>query len=195
MLPSPRMGVTAHFFAFDPRVQATPPTIDRWVSEGALDSELEVTPPTPWLRAILTPLGDNKRWYDNLAGDFAWLCVRKHVAPELRVELDAWLSHLFWDADGEGCPCGRAPTAVAEHEVVYDHALLEHILSLERPLDLVEPALALEFDGDPPKTERLHRPWIYDFGCFRDLVLAHQRIFKRATKAGRGWSLLRWVWH
>lgn len=85
-LPSAGMGVTAHFFAFDPRVYTTPPTMDRW---------------------------------------------------------------LEWD----------------------------------------------ELDGDPPKAERLHRPWIYDFDCFRELALEHQRVLARAMKAGRGWSLLRWVWY
>lgn len=190
------MGVTAHFFAFDPRVYTTPPTMERWLEWGELDREMQVLgKATAWLREIPTPLGDNKRWYDNLAGDFAWTCARKHVAPEIRVDLDAWLSHLFWDADVEGCPCGRHPTEAAEHEVVFDHALVQHILSLERPLDPVEPALALEFDGDPPKTERLHRPWIYDYDGFRELALEHQRIFRRATKAGPGWSLLCWVWY
>ena len=24
---------------------------------------------------VPTPLGDNKRWYDNLAGDFAWTAI------------------------------------------------------------------------------------------------------------------------
>lgn len=190
------MGVTAHFFAFDPRVYATPPTIDRWVERGELDQELEVVDEAKaWLKEIHSPLGDNKRWYDNLAGDFAWTCARKHVAPEGRAELDAWLSHLFWEAgDDDGCPCGRGPIVVAEHEEIYDHALLEHVLSLERSLLPVEAALAVEFDGAPPKTERLHRPWIYDYDGFCELVFEWQRVFERASKAGPGWSLLRWVW-
>jgi len=190
------MGVTAHFFAFDPRAYTTPPTIERWVEWGDLDRELEVMDEAnARLVAIPSLLGDNKRWYDNLAGDFAWTCARKHVAPKARAELDTWLSHLFWDAGDEGCSCGHGPTAVAEHEVVYDHALLEHILSLERSLLPVEAALPLEFDGDPPKTERLHRPWIYDYECFCELVFEWQRGFERAMKAGPGWSLLRWVWY
>lgn len=190
------MGVTAYFFAFDPRAYTTAPTIDRWVEWGELDRELEVaSEASARLKAIPTVLGDNQRWYDNLAGDFAWTCARKHVAPEVRAELDVWLSHLFWDAGDEGCGCGREPTAVAEHEVVYDHALLEHILSLERSLLPVEAALSLEFDGDPPKTERLHRPWIYDYDGFCELALEWQRSFERASKAGPGWSLLRWVWY
>ena len=190
------MGVTAYFFAFDPRAYTTPPTIERWVEEGELDRELEVVGKAhAWLKPISSPLGDNKRWYDNLAGDFAWTCARKHVAPKARAELDAWLSHLFWDTNDAGCPCGRAPLGVAEHEVVYDSVLLEHILSLERPLEPVEPALAIEFDGAPPKTERLHQPWIYDIEGFCWLVLEHQRIFERAKQADPGWSLLRWVWY
>ena len=191
------MGVTAHFFAFDPRVQITPPTIDRWVEQGALDRELEVAAEArAWLKPISTPLGDNKRWYDNLAGDFAWTRAREHVAPELRADLDAWLSHLFWDApEGHACPCGREPTMTADHELVFDAPLLEHLLALERPLEPVRLPLSLEFDGDPPKSPRLDRPWIYDFDGFSELVLEHQRIFTRALAAGPGWSLFRWVWY
>lgn len=190
------MGVTAHFFAFDPRVQATLPTIDGWVESGAIDRELEVTAEArAWLKAIETPLGDNKRWYDNLAGDFAWARAREHVDPGLRVELDAWLSHLFWDApEGHACACGREPTGVADHEVVFDAALLEHLVSLERPLEPVRDGLSIEFDGDPPKSPRLEQPWIYDFDGFEWLVGEHQRVFTRALEAGPGWSLLRWVW-
>jgi hypothetical protein len=189
------MGVTAHFFAFDPRVQTTPPTIDRWVESGAIDRELEVTAEArAWLRSIDTPLGDNKRWYDNLAGDFAWTRAREHVEPALRADLDAWLSHLFWEApEGHACPCGHEPTVVADYEVVFDAALLEHLLSLARPLDPVYEGLSLEFDGDPPKSPRFERPWIYDFDGFCELVLEHQRVFTRARRAGPGWSLLRWV--
>lgn len=59
------MGITAYFFAFDPRVYATPPTIDRWVERGELDRELEVVDEAKaWLKEIHLPLGDNKRWYD-----------------------------------------------------------------------------------------------------------------------------------
>jgi len=51
---------------------------------------------------------------------------------------------------------------VADNEVVQDAAQIEHILSLERPLYVVEPALASEFGGDPPKSPRLDRPWIWE---------------------------------
>ena len=190
------MGVTAHFFAFDPRRYTTPPSIDRWVEWGELDRELSIVgEASAWLKEIDTPLGNNKRWYDNLAGDFAWARARRHVAPEVRAELDAWLSHLFWDTDEEGCRCGREPVAVADCEVVYDAALLDHVLSLERPLAPVEAALAVELDGDPPKSPRLDRPWIYDFDGFCELASEWQRIFTRARKAGPEWSLLRWVWY
>jgi hypothetical protein len=201
------MGVTAHFFAFDPRVYTTPPTIDRWLQWEELDRELQVLgKANAWLKPLPSPLGDNKRWYDNLAGDFAWTCARKHVPPEPRAEIDRWLSHLFWQTDDDadiaadtantaGCPCKRHPTPVADQEVVYDHALLEHISSLECSLLAVEPALAIEFDGDPPKTERLHRPWIYDFDCFCELAFEWQSLFERARKAGPGWSLFRWIWY
>ncbi|HEY0138611.1 MAG TPA: hypothetical protein VGB85_31220 [Nannocystis sp.] len=189
------MGITAHFFAFDPRVCTTPPTIDQLVKSGAVDHELQVLGEAArWLKEIASPLGDNKRWYDNLAGDFAWSCAREHVAPEDRSPLDHWFSHLFWHGAADGrCPCGREPAVVAENEEVYDSALLEHILSLERPLWVVEPALAIEFNGDPPKTERLDRPWIYDFDNFCDLALMWQHLIRRATKAGPGWSLLQWL--
>lgn len=71
------MGVTAYFFAFDPRVYATPPTIDRWVERGELDRELEVVDEAKaWLKEIHSPLGDNKRWYDNLAAGAASVLIR-----------------------------------------------------------------------------------------------------------------------
>lgn len=116
------------------------------------------------------------------------------MEPESRVQIDTWLSHLFWDAGVEGCSCGRRPSSIAEHEVVYDHALLEHILSLECSLLPVEAALSIEFDGIPPKTERIHQPWIYDYEGFCELAFEWHRSFERARKAGPGWSLLRWVW-
>jgi hypothetical protein len=193
---APPMGVTAHFFAYDPRVYTTPPTIARWIAGQELDRELQVLgEANAWLKALPSPLGANKRWDDNLAGDFAWTCARKHVPPEPRAEIDRWLSHLFWDAGSEGCSCARFPTEVAEQELVYEHALLEHIFSLECSLLPVEPALSIEFDGDPPKTERLHQPWIYDFDGLCWLAFEWQSLFERARKAGPGWSLLRWVWY
>lgn len=192
------MGVTAHFFAFDPRAYPTPPTIETLRERGDLDDELSVLPSAaPRLRELTSILGSNKRWNDNLAGDYAWSCARQHVPAELRTALDHWLSHLFWDAGaaGDACPCERGPTVVADHEVIYDRALLEHILSLACPLDPLEAALAVEFDGEPPRTERLPQTWIYDFDGFTWLVREWQRPFERALAAGPGWSLLRWVWH
>lgn len=189
------MGVTAHFFAFDPGAYAAPPTLDRLVAAGHLDRELEVVgAASRSLRAIATPLGDNKRWADNLAGDFAWDRVRRHIEPGARGELDAWLSHLFWDAEDDGCRCGRGPVSVADDEVIYDADLVDHVLTLERPLDALRSPLAAEFAGDPPPSPRLHRPWIYDFDGFCGLVDAWQRIFERTRRAGPGWCLLRWVW-
>lgn len=189
------MGVTAHFFAFDPRRYSAPPTIDRWVEAGELDRELQVVGEArAWLEEIETPLGNNKRWSDNLAGDFAWTRAREHVAPDERAGLDVWLSHLFWDGGDAGCPCRRAPTVVADDEVIYDHALLEHIVSLARPLLPVEAGLALEFAGDPPKSPRWDRPWIYEFDGFCELVGTWQQLLQQALRAGPGWSLLRWVW-
>ncbi|MEZ4453194.1 MAG: hypothetical protein R3B09_27275 [Nannocystaceae bacterium] len=148
-----------------------------------------------WLRSIATPLGDNQRWYDNLAGDFAWSCARRHVDPALRRPLDAWFGHLFWDAEDEGCNCGREPRSVGDDAHVLDDALLHHLLDLEAPLDPIADALTYEFGGDPPRTERLHRPWIYDPDGFVGLVDEHQRIITQARRAGPGWSLLRWVWY
>lgn len=192
------MGVTAYFFAFDPRAYPTPPTIETLRERGDLDDELSVLPnAASRLQELTSILGSNKRWNDNLAGDYAWFCARKHVPADLRTALDHWLSHLFWDAGdvGDACPCAREPTVVADHEVVYDRALLEHILSLACPLDPLQAALAVEFDGEPPKTERLPQTWIYDFDGFTWLVSEWQRLFERALAAGPGWSLLRWVWH
>lgn len=190
------MGVTAHFFAFDPRAAAAPTTIDGWRAAGALDDELDVSVDAHrWLRAIDSRLGDNKRWSDNLAGDFAWSRARQHVAPELRAELDAWFSHLFWDAQGHGCDCGRGPLVVGDAEIVYDAALLRHILGLARPLETIASALAHEFDGNPPRTERLDRPWIYDFDGFCDLVGEWQRLLAAPLAMGDGWSLFGWIWY
>jgi len=193
------MGVTTHFFAFDPSVCTTAPTIERWVEQGALDAELEVADQArSWLKPIRSPqLGDNKRWYDNLAGDFAWTRAREQVPAEARAEIDRWLSHLFWDAGEHGCACARGPIQVGEdpNEVVYDRALLDHIAALECSLLPVEAALAFEFAGEPPRTEGLHGSWIYEFDGFCALVFAWQEVFERARKAGAGWSLLRWVWY
>ncbi|HTE54829.1 MAG TPA: hypothetical protein VK698_28440 [Kofleriaceae bacterium] len=188
------MGVTVHFYAFDPRVHTAGTTIERLVADGALDHELNVLGSDRGLTAIESRLGDNKRWNDNLAGDHAWDRAREHVEPVARAGLDAWFSHLFWDRTGQGCPCGREPVIVAEGEVIFDDALIGHILSLGCPLAPVEPALAAEFEGDPPRTERLDRPWIYDFDLFSNLVAEHQQVFTDARKAGPGWHLLRWVW-
>jgi hypothetical protein len=188
------MGVTAHFFAFDPRRCTAAPGIDRWIECGALDRELQVVGDArAWLKEILSPLGDNKRWYDNLAGNFAWSRARAHVDPAERAALDVWLSHLFWDAGDAGCPCGRTPTSVGEHEVVYDHPLLEHIVALARPLWPVEAGLEYEFAGDPPRSQRFDRPWIYDHDGFTELVLTWHQLMKHALRAGPGWSLLQWV--
>lgn len=191
------MGVTVHFFAFDPKVLPEPPTMDRLLAWEALDREMVVADGARgWLREYGTVLGDNKKWYGNLCGDFAWSCARDHVAPDARAEIDRWLSHLFWDADGTGCPCGRAPTPVAPHEVIYDAALMAHILSLECSLLPLEQALPIEFDGDPPASPRLHRDtWIYDFDGFCWLVWQWQELFERVQQQRPGWSLLRWVWY
>lgn len=190
------MGVTAHFFAYDPRAYPEAPSIDALIALGDLDRELLVTADAgARLCEVQTPLGDNKQWNNNLAGDFAWACARKHVDAAARAPIDRWLSHLFWDTEGEGCPCGREPLVVADSEAVYDDALLEHIVSLECPLEAARSALSIEFDGDPPKTARLERPWIYDFDEFQALALAWHRIFVRARTAGPGWCLLRWIWY
>ena len=163
---------------------------------GAIDQELEVKDvAVAALKEVPTWLGDNKRWYDNLAGDFAWARARAHVGDQSRAEIDRWLSHLFWDGEGQGCSCGREPIVVAEHEVIFDRALLDHIVSLECSLLPAAPALSFEFDGDPPKTERFHNAWIYEFDGFEALISEWQRIFKHAIKAGPEWSLLRWVWY
>ena len=191
-----RVGVTAHFFAYDPRAYPKHPTIDELTALGDLDGELEVAPDAgARLREVPTPLGDNKQWSNSLAGDFAWACARKHVEAAARAPIDRWLSHLFWDTATEGCPCGRLPLTVDDCQVVYEPALLEHILSLECALEAARSALSIEFDGDPPKTPRFERPWIYDFDEFQELALEWHRIFLRARTAGPGWCLLRWIWY
>jgi hypothetical protein len=190
------MGVTAHFFAFDPCVYTVPPTMDRWLEWGELDREMEIVGKAKaWLRELPSPLGDNKRWYDNLAGEFAWTCARRHVDEPARAALDRWFSHLFWESAEHGCSCARQPETVAEDQVIYDRALIDHILSLAHPLEVLEPALAAEFQGDPPKTEPLHESWIYEMDGFASLVDRWQALFRAAAKAGPGWSLFRWVWY
>lgn len=189
------MGVTAHFFAFDPGAYAVPPTIDGLVERGDLDHELSVTrAAAARLKEIDSWLGDNKRWYDNLDGDFAWARARQHVEEAPRAAIDRWLSHLFWHDDDAGCTCGREPAGVAESMVVYDRALLEHVTSLACSLEPVRAALATEF-GDPPRTGGLDRPWIYEFDGFCGLVLEWQQVFERALHAGPDRGLLRWVWY
>jgi hypothetical protein len=187
------MGVTAHFFAFDPRIHGAAPTTERWLAQGVLDEYLHVI--GTGVAPIATWLGDNKRWSDNLAGDFAWTRARGHVPEASRQALDRWLSHLFWEGESPGCPCARTPQAVADCEVVFDHALLAHTAALACPLEPAAAALALEFDGEPPRSEHFDSPWIYDFEGFCALVSEWQRITTVALAAGPDWSLLRWVWY
>ncbi len=197
------MGVTAHFFAFDPERCPGVPTMDRLLEWGALDEAMEVQGPAKaWLVEVPSPLGDNKKWYANLAGDHAWSVARGHVDADVRGTIDRWLSHLFWCAgEGEeasvedsGCLCGESPVVVAEDELVYDAALIEHILGLECSLAPAEAALACSFGGDQPRNPRFDRPWIYDYDGFCWLVWAWQETLERARQSGAGWSLLRWVW-
>ena len=50
------MGVTAHFFAFDPRVYTTPPTVARLVESGHVDPELRVLgEANAWLKVRVEP--------------------------------------------------------------------------------------------------------------------------------------------
>lgn len=195
---APGMGVTAHFFAFDPARTPGVPTMERLLEWGALDQEMVVQEAArPWLEEIGSVLGDNQKWTANLAGEFAWCCARKHVAPAERAAIDRWLSHLFWEApDGEGCTCGRGPAPVGDAQVVYDAALITHILSLECSLLPLQDALPREFDGDPPPTPRLHErhAWIYDHDGFCTLVWQWQDHLERVHRRRPSWSLLRWVW-
>jgi hypothetical protein len=187
------VGVTVHFFAFDPAAYAVPPTIDGLVARGDVDRALCVAPAAAArLTEIDSRLGDNKRWYDNIDGDDAWSSARAHVDERARVALDHWLSHLFWDGGEDGCPCGRAPVGVAGGEVVYDRALVEHIVSLACALAPVEAALAL--GGDPSETEAPDRSWIYGFDGFCYMVHEWQRVFEETLRAGPERGLLRWVW-
>lgn len=191
------MGVTAHFFAFDPAAYSAPPTIDALRERGDIDDALVVARAArERLLSLDSALGDNKKWNANLCGDFAWSRGRRHVAADLRAELDAWFSHLFWEAEGaDGCPCGDHPKVVADDEVIFDRRLIEHILGLERSLEPVAPALAREFVGDPPASPRLHRhDWIYDYEGFSWLVDAWMRPLRQAHGRSPGWSVLRWVW-
>jgi hypothetical protein len=190
------MGVTAHFFAFDPKRYTVVPTMDRWLASGELDRELQIADNArAWIKEIHSPLGDNKRWYDNLDADFAWTCARKHLAESDRRPLDLWFSHLFWDAGDHACPCGFAPLEVAPQELIYDRSLLDHLAALRAPMFAIEPALVFEFDGQPPRTERLQDSWIYDYDGFTWLVDAWHHIVAQARKAGPDWSLMRWVWY
>lgn len=182
-------------FVFDARVWTAAPSVDAWVDAGHLDDELRVDAGAAgWLHELETPLGANKAWNDNLAGDFAWERAREHVEAQSRARLDAWFSHLFWDAQGRGCDCTRAARAVAEGELVYERALLEHIGELAHPLTAVEAALELEFGGDSPRSERFHRPWIYDHDNFCALVGEWRRLVDAALHAGPSYHLLVGIW-
>ena len=187
------MGVTVHFFAFDPAAYAAPPTIDGLVAQGDLDDELSVIPAAASrLTEVDSRIGDNKRWYDNIDGDDAWSRARPHVDAASRIALDRWLSHLFWEPGDAGCPCGLAPVGVGEGEVVYDAALVAHIVSLACALEPVEAALALAFA--PPGSEPPDRSWIYGVDGFCYLVHEWQRVFEETQRAGPDRALLRWVW-
>ncbi len=195
------MGVTAHFFAVDLELCPGVPSIDRLVEWGALDRSLEVQGVAKaWLDEVPSILGDNKKWTCNIAGDHAWSVARRHVEPSSRAELDRWFSHLFWDAEDAddggraACSCGLSPRGVADDELLYNAALIEHILALEVSLDPVEAALAYEFAGEPPRSPRFDRPWIYDMDGFSWLISAWRELMERTRRCGEGRSLLRWVW-
>ncbi len=189
------MGVTAHFFAFDPHVYTTPPTVDRLIEWGELDDELVVqSKASGWLRELHSHLGSNKKWYDNLAGDWAWGAVREQVAPKERGAIDRWLSHLFWDPEpGQGCDCGLTPSAVADGESIYDDALLRHVLALETDLAPAMNALQRRWESRA-ESESFDREHVHEPEGFEFLVRERQAIFERATSAGAGWSLLQWIW-
>ena len=189
------MGVTASVFAFDARIWTAAASVDAWSDAGYLDDELcVVSDAETWLCEIDTPLGANKAWNDNLAGDFAWDRAREHVEAAARAQFDVWFSHLFWDAEERGCGCGRAPRVVAEGERVYARALLEHIGELTRPLAPIEAALEFEFGGQSPRSTRFHPHWIYDYDNFCGLVGEWRRIIDRALHAGPSYELLIGVW-
>lgn len=190
------MGVTVHFFAYDPNVYTLQPTMNRWLDWGELDEGMEIQGKArAWLKEIPSRLGDNKRWYDNLSADTAWSRSRRHVPEPARARIDHWLSHLMWrPAPGTGCGCEQAPREVAEQQVVFDDPLLRHILSLEHDLQPVEAALLRLRQEEPDLAGLYGRPWPFEYEGFTNLVWEHQSVFERATRAGAGWSLLRWVW-
>lgn len=186
------MGVTTHWFAFDPAVFAEP-TVDALLAAGHLDDELEVTPHLAGLVAVPSWLEDNKRWYRNLDADSAWSGARQVMSTEARAPYDRWFAHLFWDPPAAlgGDPV-RAPHPVADGQVIYPAGLLRHILDLERPLDPVGAALRRVFaDGPPPLAGY---PWMYTADGFAALVGGWQSTFERVARDHPGWSLLRWVW-
>ncbi len=190
------MGVTAHFFAYDPAVYTQQPTMERWLEWGELDREMNVQPRARgWLRPISSYLGDNKRWTDNLSAQLVWSSVHLHMPLVDREPIGRLLSHLMSVPDeGLGCPCGRQPMSVAEGQTIYDHALMEHIVSLRVDLRPVEGAIEQALAQRPGLRDIVDRPHLLEFEFFEGLVAERLAIIRRAMKAGDDWSLLQWIW-
>jgi len=192
------MGVTVHFFAFDPAAYPELPTIRGLLAAGDLDRELCVQPQARGrLVEVESHLGGNKRWYDNLIGDDAWQHARGWLPEERRAALDAYLSHLFYglrEREGERCGCGLQRLRVAESEHVYPPELLRHLVEGEEGFWGCEEELDAAF---APKVIRDH--WRKGEYFFSADGLEHLRstwaaLLSQAHRAGSGWALLQWVW-
>lgn len=187
------MGVTTHWFAFDPAVFDGPPTVDRLLAAGHVDEALRVEPGVAGLAAVPSWFEDNKRWYRNIDGESAWSAARRALSPGERAPYDRWFAHLFWDPPPDvDCGVVRTPRAVAADSVVYSAELLRHILDLAAPLDPVRAALQIAFADGPPAYAGY--PWMYAPEGFAALVDGWQSTLGYAARRHPGWSLLRWVW-
>ena len=187
------MGVTSHWFAFDPAVWSVRPTVDRLRTSGALDEDLSVTADARGLAAVPSWLEANKHWYRNIDGDSAWSAARQHLPPEQRATYDRWFGHLFWDPPADAADTvAEAPLPVAEGELIYPAGLLRHIVALAAPLEPAAEAVRNAFADGAPSWAGY--PWMYTGDGFATLVDGWHATLRRVVERHPGWSLLRWVW-
>lgn len=188
------MGVTVHFFAFDPKAYSALPHLKFLIEMGDLDRELQVQPQAKQrLKEIQSHLGDNKRWYDNLVGDDAYEHARPFLPAENRAALDRWLGHLFYQQPS--CDCGLNPVSVADAEVVYSPELLQHLIDTEADFGACTDELEQAFAPKVIASHWRRKEYIFSADGLEHLRYAWASLIYHAHKAGPQWALLQWVWY